>query len=110
MSLYCPIPQPTIAANILVRRERRLPMPGDVQVRAGQRVEPSDVIAQTTLASEQIHVEVAHDLDLSPAAAAKRLRVTAGQHVDQMGVLAQKGGGGSRESRSPLAGTFVGYD
>ena len=110
MSLYYPIPQPTIAANILVRRERRLPMPGEVVVRAGQRVEPSDVVAQTTLASEPVRVDVASDLDLSPAAAAKRLRVSPGQHVDQAGVLAQKGSAGSRESRTPVAGTYVGYD
>ena len=33
MSLYYPIPQPTIANDILVRRERRLPVPGEVVVR-----------------------------------------------------------------------------
>jgi hypothetical protein len=110
MSLYYPVSQPTIAANILVRRERRLPMPGEVMVRAGQRVEPSDVVAQTTLASEPVRVDLANDLDMSPAAAAKRLRVSPGQHVEQSGVLAQKGSAGSRESRSPVAGTFGGYD
>jgi hypothetical protein len=85
-------------------------MPGEVLVRAGQRVEPSDVVAQTTLASEPVRVDLANDLDMAPAAAAKRLRVNPGQHVEQAGVLAQKGGAGSRESRSPVAGTFVGYD
>src|SRR5438876_808235 len=37
LSQYYPIPQPTIATNILVRRERRLPVPGEVLVKAGQR-------------------------------------------------------------------------
>ncbi|HYP20216.1 MAG TPA: hypothetical protein VEY08_09080 [Chloroflexia bacterium] len=110
MSLYYPIPQPTIAANILVRRERRLPVPGQVQVRAGQRVEPSDVIAQSTLASEPVKVYVADDLDVSPASAAKRLSVSTGQQVEQGSVLAQRGGAGSRASRSPVAGIFTGYD
>lgn len=110
MSQYYPIPQPTVATNILVRRERRLPVPGEVAVRAGQRVEPSDVIAQSTLASEPVQVAIAADLDVSPAAAAKRLRVSNGQTVEKGAVLAQKGGIGSRMSRSPVTGTFTGYD
>ncbi len=110
MSLYYPIPQPTIASNVLLRRERRLPVPGEVLVRAGQRVEPSEVIAQGTLPSEPVSVNIAADLDLSPAAAARRLRVSVGQQVEQGGILAQRGGLGSRASRSPVAGTFAGYD
>ncbi len=46
---YYPIPQPTIANNILLRRERRLRVPGEVLVRAGQRVEPSDIVAQSDI-------------------------------------------------------------
>jgi hypothetical protein len=110
MSLYYPIPQPTIANNILVRRERRLPVPGEVMVRAGQRVEPTDVIAQSTLTSEPQKVDIAGDLDMSPAATAKRLLVSPGARVEQGGILAQRAGAGSRASRSPVAGTFTGYD
>jgi hypothetical protein len=110
MSLYYPIPQPTIAANILLRRERRLPVPGEVVVKAGQRVEPSDVVAHSTLASEPVKVDIASDLDLSPAATAKRVLVGVGQQVEQGSLLAQKGGLGSRASRSPATGTFSGYD
>ena len=77
---------------------------------AGQRVEPSDVVAQTTLASESVHVEVAGDLDMSPAAAAKRIRVTVGQHIDQGGVLAQTRGSGSREFAIACGWAFASYD
>lgn len=110
MSQYYPVPQPTIATNILVRRERRLPVPGEVLVRAGQRVEPSDMVAQSTIAAEPISVNIAADIDLSPASATKRLRVTQGQTVERGAVLAQKGGIGSRVSRAPVTGTFTGYD
>jgi hypothetical protein len=110
LSLYYPIPQPTIATNILVRRERRLPVPGQVLVKAGQRVEPVDVIAQSTLSAEPVKVDIAADLDLSRAAAARRLVVSGGAQVEQGQVLAEKGGIGSRVSRSPVAGTFIGYD
>lgn len=110
MSLYYPIPQPTIATSILVRRERRLPVPGDVLVRTGQRVEPSEVIAQSTLASEPVRVDVAADLLMNPAAAGKRLIVNTGQQVEAGAPLAQRGGLGSRASRTPVTGTFTGYD
>src|SRR6266536_4877843 len=98
MSFYYPIPQPTIADNILVRRERRLPVPGEVLVHAGQRVEPSDVLAQSTLAAEPVKVDIAADLDLSPVVAARRLVVSTGTQVEQGQRLAQKGGIGARES------------
>jgi hypothetical protein len=110
MSLYYPIPQPTIATNILVRRERRLPVPGEVLVRAGQRVEPTDVVAQSMLTSEPQRVDIAADLDMSPASTARRLLVSPGARVEQAGILAQRAGAGSRASRSPVAGTFTGYD
>ncbi|MEO8285463.1 MAG: hypothetical protein ABI670_03390 [Chloroflexota bacterium] len=110
MSLYYPIPQPTIATNILVRRERRLPVPGEVMVKAGQRVEPTDVIAQSMLTSEPVRIDIAADLDMSPQATAKRLQVSTGARVEQGSVLAQRAGTGSRASRSPVAGTFTGYD
>jgi hypothetical protein len=62
------------------------------------------------LASEPVKVDIALDLDLSPAATAKRLLVGVGQQVEQGTILAQKGGFGSRASRSPVTGTFSGYD
>lgn len=79
-------------------------------MRAGQRVEASDVIAQSNLSSEPVQVGIAAELDLSPAAAAKRLRVSNGQTVEKGSVLAQKGGLGSRVSKSPITGIFTGYD
>jgi hypothetical protein len=110
MSQYYPIPQPTIANNILVRRERRLPVPGEVLVKAGQRVEPTDIIAQSTIASEPVRVDIASALELSPAAAVRRLLVSPGSEVSQGDVLAQRSGAGSRAARSPVTGIFAGYD
>src|SRR5512144_53541 len=110
MSQYYPIPQPTIANNILVRRERRLPVPGEVLVKAGQRVEPNDIIAQSTIASEPVRVDIASALELSPAAAARRLLVSPGTEVAQGDLLAQRSGTGSRSARSPVVGVFAGYD
>ncbi len=91
MSQYYPTPQPTIATNILVRRERRLPIPGEVLMRAGQRVEPSETVAQSTLAPEPVEVHIAADLDISAQAATKRLRVSTGQAVEVGTTLAEKG-------------------
>lgn len=110
MNPYYPIPQPTIATNILLRRDRRLPVPGEVLVRAGMRVEPGDVVAQSTLASEPVSVDIAADLDLTAQATARRLLVSPGAQVEMGGLLAQRSGSGSRASRSPVAGTFTSYD
>lgn len=110
MSLYYPIPQPTIAANILVRRERRLALPGEVLVRAGQRVEPSEVIAHSTLAAEPVTVDIARDLDVSAATATKRLTVSIGAQVERGQIIAQRGGTGSRISRAPVTGALTAYD
>lgn len=110
MSLYYPIPQPTIVSNILVRRERRLPVPGRVLVSAGQRVEPSEVVAETTLTAEPVSIDIASDLAVSPSSVAKRLLVNIGAQVEKGQVLAQRGGIGTRISRSPVAGTFTSYD
>jgi hypothetical protein len=107
---YYPIPQPTIATNILLRRERRLPVPGEVLVRAGARVEPGDVVAQSTLAAEPVVVDIASDLELSAQAAAKRLLVSPGAQIEMGALLAQRSGSGSRASRAPVAGTFTSYD
>jgi hypothetical protein len=87
-----------------------LPVPGQVLVRAGQRVEPSDVVAQTTLTAEPVRVDIAADLDLPPSAVPKRLLVTTGTQVERGQVLAQRGGIGTRVSRSPVSGTFTNYD
>src|SRR5438874_13766468 len=97
---YYPIPQPTIANNILVRRERRLPVPGEVLVKARQRVEPSDTVACTTLKSEAVQVDISGDLGLSPSATAKRLLVRAGGCVRKWLGLAERGATGSRVCRS----------
>ena len=107
---YYPIPQPTIANNILLRRERRLRVPGEVLVRAGQRVEPSDIVAQSTITPDPVQVNIAAELGLSPAATSKRLRATVGHPIEQGGVLAQRGGIGSRVARAPIAGVFSGFD
>ena len=85
-------------------------MPGQVLVRAGQRVEQSDVVAQTTLTSVPTHVDIAADLGVPPAAVPKRLLVTTGTQVERGQVLAQKGGMGTRTSRSPVTGTFTSLD
>jgi hypothetical protein len=46
MSLYVPTGTPPLIASAMARIERRLPNPGDVLVRAGQRVEPEEVVAR----------------------------------------------------------------
>lgn len=85
-------------------------MPGEVLVRAGARVEPGDVVAQSTLAAEPVSVDIAADLDLTVQATTKKLLISPGAQVETGALLAQRSGSGSRASRTPVTGTFTSYD
>lgn len=85
-------------------------MPGEVLVKAGQRVEPSDVIAQTSIEAEPVGIDIASPLALSPAAVAKRLVVNPGQQVEQGAPVARRGSRSARVSKAPFTGIFNSYD
>jgi hypothetical protein len=88
-------------------RERRLPIPGAVRVRAGQRVSPGDVVADATWAREHIFIDVAGALGLSPAAADRLIRIKAGDAVPAGLVVARGGGLLPKTIRVPRAGKVV---
>lgn len=50
----------------LLRKERRLPLPGEVHVALGQRVEAGDVVASTALPGNVTTVNVARELNVQP--------------------------------------------
>ena len=49
----------------MIRRERTMPVPGKVLVRAGQEVGPTDVIVESNLRPEHILLDVARGLGVS---------------------------------------------
>src|SRR5215217_4497233 len=62
-------------------RERLLPVPGKVNVHVNQRVNPTDVVAETTFAREHVLLDIARTFGISPAAADKLIRVQEGEKL-----------------------------
>ena len=50
----------------VLRKERRLPLPGEVHVEQGQPVTAGDLVASTELPGNVTSVNVAHELNLQP--------------------------------------------
>jgi hypothetical protein len=93
-----------------LRRERLLPLAGDVIVEARQRLEASDVVARTYLAEHHKLVDIARKLGLPPDKADSALLkkdgdpVKAGEPIAQRKVLL---GLVPRSARSPVEGRLV---
>src|SRR2546421_9816503 len=83
MSLFVPTGTPPLIVSAMARIERRLPQPGEVLVRAGQRVEPEEVIARAYLPSTPQIVNLARALMIAPAMVERAMRREVGNKVAQ---------------------------
>ncbi|MBN1246296.1 MAG: hypothetical protein JXC32_01500 [Anaerolineae bacterium] len=91
-----------------IRTKRSLPRPGELLVRTGDGVEPSQVVAEATIPPDFRIVDFAKALDVPPRNAKSYLKVKRGQAIAEGEVLASRGGLGARACRSPIGGTVVG--
>lgn len=99
----------TVANPLLtIRVQRMLPRAGQVLVRSGDSVEPTQVVAQMIHPPEFRIVEIAQELDVPARNTGACLKVERGQAVSEGDILAVRGGLSSRVCRSPLTGTIVG--
>ena len=69
-------------------RRRLLPVPGEVLVHVGDRVRPSDVVAQASVPGQLQVIDVPEALEVSVRGAGRHIRVAVGQHVEADAVLA----------------------
>ncbi len=60
-------PTLTVAAETTIRRERRLPLPGEVHVKVGDQVTAEQVVASTALPGRVLALNIARELNLPPA-------------------------------------------
>ncbi|TKJ30579.1 MAG: hypothetical protein CEE40_04420 [Chloroflexi bacterium B3_Chlor] len=100
-----------VVPNMLIRRERLLPLRGEVLVTTGQRVQPSNIIARTIVPSGIHLLNVAKALAVDSTDFSRHMRVGIGDRVAEGDVLA--GGGGvsrffGRAYRSPIGGVVAG--
>jgi len=100
-------PRVSILPITTITRERRLPLPGNVLVKLNQRVAATEVIAEARLPRAHLYFNVARQLKLPPKAAAKAMRVRAGEQVSQNAVLAESEGLFPQQIRSPRPGRVV---
>jgi hypothetical protein len=77
-----------VTDSAVVRRERRLPLRGEVLVGAGARVEPDTIVARTDLPGNVQAVNLAARLGLEPEQVARALLRPVGSRVTRGEVLA----------------------
>lgn len=110
MSLYVPAGTPPLVSNAVARIERRLPQPGEVLVRQGQRVEPEDVIGRAFLPGVPQVINVARALMITPQQVERAMRREAGNTVRQGEVLAQAGRIARHTCYVPVSGQIAAVD
>ena len=91
-------------------RRRVLPIPGDVMVRVGDRVQPDDIVAEASIKGQLYPIDLARALKVSARSVPDRLEVAEGQSVPEGGTLAsvRRLGIGKRQVRAPFGGTVQG--
>lgn len=92
----------------LIHRNRLLPVPGSVNVRQGQKVSPSDIVAEASIPSKHYLVDVARVLGTRTAGAAEKLITRKpGEILKKNDIIAETGGILSRVIRTPGEGRVV---
>ena len=90
-----------------IRRERVLPVPGEVIVDVGDRVEPAQVVARADLPGDFRILPVALLLGVRSSKASHCLRVKAGDEVQAGQVVASRRGLSGRSVKSPIDGVMT---
>ncbi|MEJ5201925.1 MAG: hypothetical protein WHV66_06780 [Anaerolineales bacterium] len=91
-----------------LRRARLLPVAGRVQVRQGQRVVATDVIASADLNNEHVFIDVRRALHLARTEQAEALiEYKVGEKLQAGDIIAQTGGLFKRIVRAPVDGMVV---
>jgi hypothetical protein len=98
-----------VTEQTVLRRERRLPLKGEVLVERGQAVRATDVVARTRLPGNVQTVNVANALGIDPSEVPRTLLKKAGDSIAAGETIAEKKsffGLMSSKCDSPVAGTL----
>src|SRR5512133_2432610 len=88
-------------------RKRLLPVDGRVIAKAGQKVTPTDVVAEAVVGRKHMIVDVAKVLRVTPRSASAFIKVKKGQKITKGEVVAESTGLFGREVKSPGEGRVV---
>jgi hypothetical protein len=97
----------TVTESTVLRKERILPLKGDVLVKKGDKVKANDLVAQTFLPGKVIPLKLANKLGVQPSFLAQYMKVKPGEILKKGQILAEtKGFLGLFKSsvRSPIEG------
>lgn len=93
---------------VFIRRNRILPLPGVINVRSGQKVNPSDVIVEAEVPIRHYLVDVYRTLKTkSPDNAEKLIQRGVGDKLEKHDIIAETGGMFSRVIRTPGPGRII---
>jgi hypothetical protein len=98
-----------VVETALVRKQRRLPLAGEVLVRKGDKVKALDVVARTFLPGNVETVNVANKLGMPPEDIPKFMLVEEGAEIEEEQVIAQMKqlfGLFTSKAASPVKGTI----
>jgi hypothetical protein len=90
-----------------IQRQRFLPPPGKVLVRAGQEVAPDEVIAITDAFASHISIDLERGLGVPKGKITQYLKRKVGDEVAEGAVIASRSGVLGRTVRAPRAGKLV---
>lgn len=110
MSLYIPEGTPPVIPSAMARIERRLPQPGEVLVRVGNRVEPEDLVAKAFLSADPQIINVARSLAIPPSQLERAMAREVGNKVARGDVLARASRFGGRTCLAPVGGVIAAVD
>lgn len=82
----------TVTESTILRKDRLLPLKGDVLVKKGDKVKAEDVIAETLLPGKVIPLNLANKLGITPAQLTAYLKVKAGDQISKGTILAENKG------------------
>lgn len=100
----------TAAAMVSIQRERQLPFRGQVLVELGERVLPEDIVAEASIPSQLLVLDVANALGLEPEKAEACLVRDVHERLERGDVIAQYDAVVTRLVRMPVDGQLVAYD
>ncbi len=82
----------TVTDSIVLRKDRLLPLKGNVLVKKGDKVRAEDVVAETLLPGKVVPLNLANKLGVTPAQLTAFVKVKAGDQISKGTVLAENKG------------------
>ncbi|MCL5429382.1 MAG: KOW motif-containing protein [Chloroflexi bacterium] len=90
-----------------LRRQRVLPVEGQVLVKLGETVHSSNPVARASLESRHLILDAARALGLPSERAKKLIQRSVGEQVEAGGIIAGRRGAGARQLRAPASGQIA---